>query len=440
MKTRLFFISILSAFAVNASAFSGTGGGTPDSPYIITTAEQLNEARNDLSASYRLGADIDLTAWIDANSPVAGWEPVGFGTLTDPHPFTGNFDGNGHFITGLWINRPDNDYIGLFGQVTGVVSFRNLGVKTAEGKSIKGKESVGGIAGWLTNIETTNTALFSNCCVIGDIEGAKNVGAIIGLNNWVHPTLENCYAGGSIKSTGDGAGGLLGSTWGNTNIDIKKCYAFNSVEAAASGSAGGILGSASANSPQNIYISISYSGAFNPTIDAGTGNRIICYTKSGANVTLASNWGFELTLVNGWDIWDDCLPDNKEGLSITAAQLKDAATYTEWDFPSVWTMGNENYPLPVLTSLSKVHQPQTAPSHIATAIKTVDNDAFTVYPNPAKGEIFVKNKPFGASVEIYDRSGRLLSKNKDDIQDISSLNQGIYFVKVEQRIAKIIKQ
>jgi hypothetical protein len=138
MKSHLFFFSALLIFSIDASAFSGTGSGTSADPYVVTTAAQLNEVRNALTASYKLGADIDLTAWIATNSPTAGWEPIGFGTLEDPHPFKGTLDGDGHFITGLWSNRPDHNYIGLFGQVTGIVEFRNLGVVIAEGKSLNG--------------------------------------------------------------------------------------------------------------------------------------------------------------------------------------------------------------------------------------------------------------------------------------------------------------
>ena len=51
-----------------------------------------------------------------------GWLPIG----NDVTPFTGNFNGAGHKITGLWINRT-GDYIGLFGFIDGAV-IKNVGV------------------------------------------------------------------------------------------------------------------------------------------------------------------------------------------------------------------------------------------------------------------------------------------------------------------------
>ena len=38
-----------------------TGNGTLENPYIITSARELDEIRNNLSAHYKLGNDIDLT-------------------------------------------------------------------------------------------------------------------------------------------------------------------------------------------------------------------------------------------------------------------------------------------------------------------------------------------------------------------------------------------
>ena len=72
--------------------------------YIITTPEQLDAMRNNLSANYKLGANIDLEEYLDyggagyAKWGEAGWEPVA--------TFTGSLDGAGYKITGLWIDRP----------------------------------------------------------------------------------------------------------------------------------------------------------------------------------------------------------------------------------------------------------------------------------------------------------------------------------------------
>lgn len=65
---------------------------------------------SDLSAHYKLMADIDMAAFLEEiDMEGEGWEPIG----TEANPFTGSFDGNGKTITGLYINRPQMNYVGL---------------------------------------------------------------------------------------------------------------------------------------------------------------------------------------------------------------------------------------------------------------------------------------------------------------------------------------
>ncbi|NLK18684.1 MAG: hypothetical protein GX310_02700 [Synergistaceae bacterium] len=104
------FASILVCFLLlpllageGLAAFSG-GNGTAGNPYIITTAEQLDEMRNGLAAHYKLGNDIDLGE-VPYNTG-SGWKPIGGFDLGEG-PFTGSLDGNGKKITGLFINRPN---------------------------------------------------------------------------------------------------------------------------------------------------------------------------------------------------------------------------------------------------------------------------------------------------------------------------------------------
>jgi len=103
----LFAFSLLLPFAA-AAQFSG-GNGTPSNPYIITTAAELDAVRNDLTANYKLGNNIDLTAYLSpAGAGYAQWGDDGWAPLGSYYfpgtPFSGSFDGDGYAITGLWIN------------------------------------------------------------------------------------------------------------------------------------------------------------------------------------------------------------------------------------------------------------------------------------------------------------------------------------------------
>ena len=118
LLVNLFVTLLFCSVTIPLSAqFSGSGSGTADDPYRIYNAVQLNQVRNFLNEEdvyFSLEADIDMTDWIAENNPVQGWQPIG----NSSSAFKGVFNGNGHIISNLWINRPDTDYIGLFGYVS----------------------------------------------------------------------------------------------------------------------------------------------------------------------------------------------------------------------------------------------------------------------------------------------------------------------------------
>lgn len=75
------------------------GSGTESSPYLIYTKAQLDAVRLDLTACYRMMADLTYTDSDFTATGVAsgGWNPIG----TYETQFEGVFDGNGHAIFNL---------------------------------------------------------------------------------------------------------------------------------------------------------------------------------------------------------------------------------------------------------------------------------------------------------------------------------------------------
>ena len=67
---------------------------------LVNTVFDLQNMKNNLAGTYALGRDIDAGITSGWNSG-AGFVPIGGGTS-----FTGNLDGQGHTISGLFINRP----------------------------------------------------------------------------------------------------------------------------------------------------------------------------------------------------------------------------------------------------------------------------------------------------------------------------------------------
>lgn len=125
-----------------SAQFSGSGSGTKDDPYRIFNADQLNQVRNFVGKTdvyFSLEADIDMTQWIAENNPSQGWQPIG-----KDSGFRGNFNGNGHIISNLWINRPHTRNIGLFGFCDNA-DIRDLKLENAD---IIGSAETGGIIGY----------------------------------------------------------------------------------------------------------------------------------------------------------------------------------------------------------------------------------------------------------------------------------------------------
>ncbi len=171
-------------------------GDFPSFPIIITTYAQLKTIKNGLTKHYRLGNDIDASAsWSEgasnctayngsngATATCAGFEPIGTFPETEAEAavastrraFKGSFDGAGYKIEKLYVNRPTNFGVGLFG-VTFNAEIKNVGV---ENVYMRGDSSVGGLVGYF---EFGSSGGVSNSHATGDVSGrSESVGGLVG--------------------------------------------------------------------------------------------------------------------------------------------------------------------------------------------------------------------------------------------------------------------
>lgn len=177
-----------------------------------TSTTTLQGMKNNLSGLYALGSDIDASATSGWNSG-AGFLPVGSYTYSDY--FTGIFDGLGHTVTGLTINRPTEYSIGLFGQIyyNGIV--RNVGLL---GGSVTGYGGAGGLAG-------SNHGTITNSYSTGSVTGDLAVGGLVGENNAGH--ISNSYSASTVTGISASVGGLVGMN--NNYGTITNSYSAGSV-------------------------------------------------------------------------------------------------------------------------------------------------------------------------------------------------------------------
>ncbi|MBI3221905.1 MAG: PAS domain S-box protein [Nitrosomonadales bacterium] len=121
----------------------------------IINAHQLQLMGMNLSASYTLGANIDMveTAALSGMWGSGGFVPVGYYTsYVNNAPFIGQFDGQNFTISNLTINRSAESYVGLFGYSG--AALRNVGLLDV---TVNGGGSVGALVGYSYAVSQTAT-------------------------------------------------------------------------------------------------------------------------------------------------------------------------------------------------------------------------------------------------------------------------------------------
>lgn len=201
---------------------------------FIASAEDLasiNDSQDALKGYYVQISDIDLTSYLGVdgagNDSGKGWKPIGaYRDVADGtaflNSFQGTYDGGGHVISGLWMNRNDETAYnaGLFGYVYSTALIENLGVK---GTDTSFRSFCGGFVG-------SNDGTIRNCYYQGSklsSYSGENVfrylGGFVGQNQG---TISCCYA--SVDQIqGDRA---YGSFAGNNTGEISNCVGFSSTE------------------------------------------------------------------------------------------------------------------------------------------------------------------------------------------------------------------
>lgn len=251
------------------------GSGTETDPYRVYTAADLQGVYK--KGYYKLMNDVDLTEWINENSPKNGWPAIGKNGLTAVY-----FDGGGHTVSGLWCNTAA-DYNGLFSNFPdGYI--KNLNVKVAEGKEVKGGDCTGIVIGHFAN------GIIDNVTASGTVNGSKRCGGIVGVAD--NLKISSSKFDGILTSDSTNAilGGIVGEIQGG---EITKSQASSTITAKGESTiAGALVGK------NNASVSSSFtSGAVTLTGKNSYGGGLIgqnidsasvenCYSTADATSTL----------------------------------------------------------------------------------------------------------------------------------------------------------
>ena len=326
MKTILMVILMCMGSLGARAQYSFSGTGTAADPFQIRTAEDLDNVPQFYNAGkhFLLMNDIDLTAYLAGSTE--GWLPI-----CSQSGFDGYFHGGGNKITGLRINRSDDDYVALFGinrgtienltvevisivanrDVAGLVgrNFGNINQCSVSGGgngsiasygtgSLVGYPSyVGGLIG--TNAGGTVINCYTQAIHVSSItasEGLNCSGGLIGQN--YSGTVNYCYSTGN--SVGVYSGGLIGYNYLGT---VSNCYATGYSQGLISGGLIGVLSGGTVKSCYATSSSVAYpdffyrnevplSGGLIGYISLGTVSN--CYAAGSSDAVVDEVLGFAL--------------------------------------------------------------------------------------------------------------------------------------------------
>ncbi len=261
----------------------------------IHSAEELRYAAEHYPAGnqyYRfyLNADIDMAGITD---------------FTPFQAFAGLFDGEGHAIQNLAIDRPNQSYVGLFSTVGPTGRVQNFSMVDC---TVRGDVNVGTIAGQCEGLIQSCAVTRSTQAEIGEpngwqVTGHQNVGGVVGQLWGGKAAVRDCYAavnvraenGGEPGKAGDNAGGIVGKMFASESTS--RALVYNSFAAgrvvAAGENAGGVVGL-----PQNAT---TISGAY------ALGDLVAAGKPGTAGHIVGNYWTPAVDYWNGFHAWEETL-------------------------------------------------------------------------------------------------------------------------------------
>ncbi|MCH8568234.1 MAG: T9SS type A sorting domain-containing protein [Balneolales bacterium] len=212
--------------------FFSEGSGTEDDPFIASSPQQLDNIRLALDAFFELGDDIifdaaDFEESGDFYNNGQGWLPIGsdndsspqsVGLMSGSTGFSGNFDGNGFLIKGLFMNQP-NTGAGFFSEIEESGAVSNVGFEAVDFSAT----TIGGVA-------YLNKGTIQNIFVSGQISG-QIVGGISAINEGL---ILNSYTGVTLTANLAAAGISVANESDNGAIaTIQNTYAYGLIDEVA---------------------------------------------------------------------------------------------------------------------------------------------------------------------------------------------------------------
>lgn len=382
------------------------------------------------------------------------------------HPFKGTFDGNGKLITNLYIDQPNTPYQGFFGYTldanlynVGLVNITASGrnytggmVAYAENTNMRDCYVNGGTlfalsyCGGLVGYQTPGTnSIISGCYNTCTVSGNHYVGGLLGYSDY--GTVRNSYVAASVAAQGEAVGSIIG---GANEVLMYNCFFSSEITGQENA-----IGENNFKSNEGMTNEQMRDPQFVETLNQGltipvwkgdyeqpinNGFPILKWQYSdietcGApeNLTSIVN-GTSITLIwTGEDNVDYYIVEY--GLAGEQAQTETTTRNTisfnyeqpgsyYWRVKSVCPFGESNFVNGENVEIVGIEE--------IGGIQQIG-----IYPNPASESVTIQceGQIDIEQINVFDVNGRMVMSESATGQihrlDISNLQQGIYFVKVQ---------
>lgn len=278
----------------------------------IYTVEDLEKVRVNSNSNYILMENLDLNGTVYDTG--AGWNPIA--------KFTGEFDGNGLEIKGLYINRPTESKVGFFREISNA-TVKNLKLTDID---VTGQMYTGGLAGYH---QYSGHSYIERVFVSGVVTGPNRSGGLVGSstgNGSNRLFIKQSHVNATINGGGD-AGGLVGKT---NNSEIRDSYFVGHMKGIAN--IGGLVGDTTYAVIINSYAASTFADKSSSV--GGVIGRDYGYTAPGEQSVYYDTEKAGFTGDASYRV-----------IPKTTAEMFTKTTFNGWDFTNTWTISEgSNYP------------------------------------------------------------------------------------------------
>jgi hypothetical protein len=343
--------------------------------YKIYDCAGLQAITGNLHATYLQMNDIycyESTNWNEGE----GFLPLGESINAY---FGGVFDGQGHRIYGITMNRTGYSYTGLFGYIAATGTIKNIGL---EDVSIKGDTYIGALVGYSWG-GFVNSSYSKGIVNITGSDEYSYAGGLIGGTAYDDLVL-NSYSHANVSGGNEFVGGLIGRSGSLTN-----CYSKGHVNAGGT-FVGGLTGQ-SQDTITNSFYDNQTSGQTGGTIARTTAQMKTMSTFTGWSIANHSTYTNQVWRIdNGYDYprlgWETSKQYNitlRQGWNTFAITLAHTDTGSDKNITlgNAWTLIGHSGNKTVNVSSLFFHQQGGSSYTWQSAIVTGKVQAYMVYVN-----------------------------------------------------------